>query len=101
MISKDLSLLDAIKKLILNALPNEEFIYKKTERYLSIQLGNNSRKWICRVFLKQNAPHTFQLHQLGVMPYDCEYLFEEAHQLSQISSLIIDVAKKCKHLSQF
>ena len=96
--SKELSLLDAIKRIISSALPNEDFVYKKTERYLSIQLGNNSRKWICRVFLKQNTPHTFQLHQVGDTPYDCEYLFEGADQLNQISSLITDVAKKCQQL---
>ncbi len=93
----ELQILDSIKEMI-SSIPNENIVYKKTERYVALQTENNSRKWVCRLFIKQNSPHTLQLHQLGEEKYECEYFFEEAYQLEQIKPLIISVAQMCMNL---
>lgn len=91
--SEELDILDYVKSLI-NI--DEEVIYKKTDRYISIQLGNNVRKWLCRIYIKQNEK-TFVLHKYEVEDYECEYIFEEAYQLSQIKDIINKVAEICKN----
>lgn len=104
-IKKDLELseleilmLDDIKTLLIDAIDTKQILYKKTERYIAMQFDNNVRKWICRIYSKQNGSYTFQLHQLGDTKYECEYIFEEVYHLEQIKDLIIDVAKKCASL---
>lgn len=91
--SEELEILDYVKSLISSEQP---IIYKKTERYLSLQLGENVRKWICRVFIKQNQK-TFVLHKFDGFEEECEYYFDEVYQLGQIEDLICKVAKLCEN----
>ncbi len=86
----ELEILNFIKDMLNNIY--SDIIFKKTDNYIALQLGNNSRKWVCRVFLRQNE-HLFLLHKFG--DYECEYLFDEIAQLAQIKELIIDVANSC------
>lgn len=94
----ELQILDSIKEMISPSITSDSIMYKKTERYVALQLGNNIRKWVCRIYIKQNPPHTFQLHKLGEEDYECEYFFEESYQLEQIKELIISVSQKCTKL---
>lgn len=87
----ELTILNYIKNNILNSIP--ELIFKKTENYVAIQLGNNNRKWVCRIYVKSSNTHLFVLHKLG--NYECEYTFDDASQLLQISNLIQSVASSC------
>ena len=83
----ELRVLNGIKDMISEMAISENIIYKKTSNYIALQLGNNTRRWICRIYFKQNQPHTLQLHQIGEELYDCEYLFNESSQLHPIKSL--------------
>lgn len=94
----ELYILDFVKSLITSDISEDRIYYKKTERYVTLILDNNIRKWICRIYLKQNTTHTFQLHQINNEPLECEYLFEEAYQLNQIKDIILNVAKNCNLL---
>ncbi|MEN8077634.1 type I restriction endonuclease [Clostridioides difficile] len=89
--AEELQLLDYISTLF-NV--DDEVIYKKTDKYLAIQLGNNVRRWLCRVYLKQKEK-VFLLHKFDGAEYECEYYFEEAWQLGQIKELIAGVAQLC------
>lgn len=84
---EELYILDYLKSLI----NIDEIIYKKTDRYCSMQIGDNVRKWICRIYLKQNEK-LFVLHQHPDEDYECEYIFSDATQLKQIKDLILKVA---------
>lgn len=86
----ELEILNYIKDMLIDVYDN--IIFKKTDNYIALQLGNNNRKWVCRIFLRQNE-HFFLLHKFG--DYECEYTFNETTQLSQITELIVDVAKSC------
>lgn len=90
--SEELELLDYLK----NMINEKELVYKKTDRYISLQLGDNIRKWICRIYIKKNSEKTFILHKYDYEDYECEYYFEEAEQLEQIKDLILRVANYCK-----
>ncbi|MGG5461666.1 type I restriction endonuclease [Clostridium sp. B9] len=73
---------------------DEEILYKKTDKYLAIQLGNNVRRWVCRIFLKKNQK-VFLLHKFDDYDYEEEYYFEEICQLEVIKDLISGVANLC------
>ncbi|MFQ9717000.1 MAG: type I restriction endonuclease [Blautia sp.] len=88
---KELEVLDYIKN-ILNT--TQDIVYKKTSAYICMQLGQNSRKWICRIFLRQDT-HLFVLHKFHDTNYECEYYFDSLDQLELIRELIIDVLQKC------
>ncbi len=89
----ELEILNYIKDMLIDVYDN--IIFKKTDNYIALQLGNNNRKWVCRIFLRQNE-HLFLLHKFG--NYECEYTFNETTQLSQITELIVDVAKSCLNI---
>lgn len=89
---EELDILNYIKTLI---TVKEEIVYKKTSGYISIQLGNNIRKWVCRVFMKQTK--VFTLHKYDFEQYECEYYFDEPNQLDQIKDLIQKVAEHCSN----
>lgn len=91
-LSKDeLEMLNFISKFI-NV--DEQIIYKKTDKYLAIQLGHNVRRWVCRIFLKKNQK-VFLLHRFDNYDYEEEYYFEEVNQLEVIKDLISGVAQLC------
>lgn len=87
----ELDMLDYIRAL-LNT--NENITYHKTSNYISMHLGGNSRKWICRIYTRQTN-HLFALHKFENTDYECEYYFDEIGQLDQIVSIILDVFSKC------
>lgn len=87
----DIEILDFIKSL-LNT--KEIIIYRKTSNYTSIQIGTNVRKWICRIYVRQNN-YFMVLHKFESTDYECEYYFDEVEQLSQIRELIRDTYEKC------
>lgn len=95
---QEFQILDYIKEMISKDVDPCSVTYKKTERYVVLQIDNNSRKWLCRIYIKQGAQHTLQLHHIGDEYYECEYFFEEDYQLEQIKELIIQVARSCKNL---
>ena len=73
-----------------------DLVFKKTDRYVALQVGDNVRKWICRIFVKKNLDKTLILHNFEFDSYECEYYFDEAEQLEQIKDLIIKVYGYCK-----
>ncbi len=88
---RELYMLNYIKNNILNDI--DDITFKKTDNYIAIQLGNNNRKWICRIFIRSSNTHLFVLHKFG--DYECEYTFDEVSQLLQISELIQEVSNHC------
>lgn len=87
----ELQMLNSVSDII---SPDAELTYKKTSGYICMQIGNNSRKWICRIYLRQTA-HLFTLHKFEDTDYECEYYFDAIDQLNQIRELIQDTYKKC------
>lgn len=87
----ELDILDYIKTL-LNT--NENLVYRKTSNYVSMQIGTNARKWICRIYTRQNNC-LFVLHKFENTDYEIEYYFDDVQQLSQIKDIILDVFSKC------
>lgn len=68
--------------------------YRKTSRYVYMQLGELSTKWICRVYIRKDQ-HLFTLHKFENTDYECEYYFDEIEQLEMIKDLIKDTFNKC------
>lgn len=75
--------------------PDKNIIYGKTEEYAYLQLGNSSRNWICRVYIRQSN-NLFVLHKFNDTSYECEYYFESVDLLDLISELIQDVYNRCR-----
>lgn len=84
-------ILDFVKGL-LNT--EQEIIYRKTSNYASMQIGRNSRKWICRVYLRREN-NLFVLHKFEDTNYECEYYFDDIELLENISELLLDTFSKC------
>lgn len=89
--TEEIEVLDFIKK-ILNT--NLNITYKKTSRYAYMQLGEQSTKWICRVYIRKEQ-HLFTLHKFETTNYECEYYFDEVDQLEMIHNEIKDTFEKC------
>lgn len=92
--SEEIDILDYVKGIVGDP---DDIIYKKTSSYISLQLGDNIRRWICRIYIKQKDK-TFILHKYDNTDYEHEYYFEEASQLEQIKDIILEVYNLCKHL---
>ncbi len=90
----ELALLEYIRKLIGT---NEDITFHKTSRYISMQIGENSRKWICRIYTRQNNK-LLVLHKFETTKYECEYYFYEPELLEQIKDIITDVFLHCKSI---
>lgn len=88
----ELALLKYITKLIDT---NEDITFHKTSRYTSMQIGTNSRKWICRIYTRQNNK-LLVLHKFETTNYECEYYFDEPELLEQIKDIILDVFMRCQ-----
>lgn len=88
---EEIEVLDHIKNM-LNT--DENIVYKKTSRYACMQLGDNSNRWICRVY-KRRSEDLFVLHGFEGADYEREYLFNAPDQLDAISHLVRDVFKRC------
>lgn len=88
---EELEILDYISTLI---QVTDDIIYKKTDRYVALQLGDNVRKWLCRIYLKQKQK-VFILHKYDSADYEYEFFFDDASQLGQIKALIQSVAEIC------
>ncbi len=84
-------ILDFVKGL-LNT--DQEIIYRKTSNYACMQIGRNSRKWICRVYLRREN-NLFVLHKFEDTNYECEYYFDDFELLENISELLLDTFSKC------
>lgn len=88
------------KDIIINILKSKynekDIIYKKTSKYVSIQIGNSIRRWVCRIFIKQNQDNQFVLHKLS--DYDNDFDFQEPNQLNLIKDHILYVADLCSKL---
>lgn len=89
---EEIETLDYIKNMI-NA--EENIVYKKTSSYACMQIGENSRKWICRMFTRKSE-NLFTLHKFSGTNYECEYLFNSPEQLDVIEDIIKDVYEKCR-----
>lgn len=76
---------------------NIDITYKKTSRYVYMQIGDSSNKWICRVYFQKNR-NIFALRKFETTDYECEYYFDELEQLDGIEDLIKDTFEKCKKL---
>ena len=72
-------------------------IFKKTDNYASVQIGNNNRKWVCRLYYKKPEStlifHKFPITEFG--DYETDYFFSDPKQLEQIKELFIGVAEYC------
>lgn len=88
---EELEVLDYIKKLIAS---KEKISYKKTCNYAYMQIGDNGKKWICRVYIR-NSNNLFVLHKFDNTDYEHEYYFDEVQQLEQIKDLILQVFNFC------
>lgn len=88
---EELEVLDYVKGL-LNT--DEEIVYRKTSNYASMHIGKNSRKWICRVYLRREN-NLFTLHKFDDTEYECEYYFDDTELLGQLSELLLDTFAKC------
>lgn len=86
--------LDILKHIRSLLNTNENIIYRKTSNYATMQVGTNSRKWICRIYTRQNG-QLFTLHKFEDTNYECEYIFDEATQLNQIQDIILDTFRRC------
>ena len=89
--SDELKVLDYVRNLIKT---DREIIYKKTSGYAYMQVGNSSRRWICRVYIRQSN-NLFVLHKFDQTAYECEYYFDSVELLELIGELIQDVFEKC------
>ena len=90
----EIETLDYIKN-IFNT--NLDIAYKKTSRYVYMQIGESSNKWICRVHF-QKIRNIFVLRKFEDTDYECEYYFDDLEQLDGIEELIKDTFEKCKKL---
>lgn len=87
----ELNILKYIKELLST---NENITYHKTSNYVSMQIGKNTRKWICRIYMR-HSNNLLTLHKFETTDYECEYYFDEPEQLLQIKNIILDVFSKC------
>ncbi len=76
---------------------DEDISYRKTSNYASMQIGKNSRKWICRIYIRREN-NLFVLHKFDDTSYECEYYFDDIELLNEISELILDTFTKCLSL---
>lgn len=76
---------------------NLEIAYKKTSRYVYMQIGESSNKWICRVHFQKNR-NLIVLRKFENTDYECEYYFDDLELLDGIEELIKDTFEKCKSL---
>ena len=76
---------------------NLDIAYKKTSRYVYMQIGESSNKWICRVHFQKNR-NMLVLRKFEDTDYECEYYFDDLEQLDGIQELIKDTFEKCKKL---
>lgn len=90
----EIEVLDYIKDMIGTDL---DIKYRKTSRYVYMQLGDLSTKWICRVYIRKEQ-HLFTLHKFEDTDYECEYYFDDVRQLDMICNEIKDTFKKCYSL---
>ena len=91
---KEIETMDYIKNMFHT---NIDITYKKTSRYVYMQIGDSSNKWICRVYFQKNR-NIFALRKFETTDYECEYYFDELEQLDGIEDLIKDTFEKCKKL---
>lgn len=87
---------DIVIEILKSKYPEKDIIYKKTSKYVSIQIGNSIRRWVCRIFVKQNQDNQFILHRLA--DYDCDFDFQTPDQLNLIKDHILYVADLCSKL---
>ena len=93
---EELQCVNIILDILKNNYSNNDLNYKKTGRYVSIQVGNSVRRWICRIFINTNTDNKFILHKFD--GYENEFNFQEPNQLKQIDKYILEVAKLCNEL---
>ena len=91
---KEIETMDYVKNMFHT---NIDITYKKTSRYVYMQIGDSSNKWICRVYFQKNR-NIFALRKFETTDYECEYYFDELEQLDGIEDLIKDTFEKCKKL---
>lgn len=91
---KEIEMLDYIKNIIDTEL---DIKYRKTSRYVYMQLGEVSAKWICRVYIRKEQ-HLLTLHKFEDTDYECEYYFDDVVQLEIIHDVIKDTFEKCRKL---
>ena len=90
----EIETLDYIKKMFNTDL---EITYKKTSRYVYMQIGESSNRWICRVHLQKNR-NLIVLRKFENTDYECEYYFDELELLDGIEELIKDTFEKCRKI---
>lgn len=94
LLPEEIEILDFIKTMLPET---ERILYKKTSRYIYMQVGELTTKWLCRIYLRKNQ-HFFVLHKFENTDYECEYYFDKVKQLDLIRDIIIDTYNKCCRL---
>lgn len=87
----ELTALDCIKATLADAVPADDIGYKTTEKYLSIFYKNNSRKWICRLYI-------YETPQRIVIPdadgNTSEYDIQSLEEISELKNLLLRVVER-------
>lgn len=80
-----------IKAILRTVVDSERIVYRDTERYFSILLDNNNRKWICRVHLMQSTKYiTVADENKNPVRYDIDRIDD----IYNFSAEIIDSCKR-------
>ncbi len=83
-----------IKNLLKNTLDINKITYKCTESYTAILYNNNSRKWICRLILK-NTQKTLILPDENKK--EKRYTISNIEELSNYTDQLIDICNRYLH----
>lgn len=77
-----------IKSILRSVVPPKNITFKDTESYFTVLFKNNTRKWICRLYM-ETAKKSF------VLPDDSQrYYIDDVDDLFNYTDKIIGVAKK-------
>ena len=87
----------AIKSMLVDVLPCDSITYKDTETYMGILYKNNTRKWICRLYLDG---HKKAFTVPGETRNGDRYSIEDINDLYNFKDILIEAAKRYAEISE-
>ncbi len=87
---QELEAMFIIKNIVRDIVAFEDITYKDTESYFGVLYKNNTRKWICRLILKENQ-------KILIIPIDDKqekYILENVYDIEKYKDIIIDSVRR-------
>lgn len=81
-----------VKTILHNVLNSDSITYKDTESYFGVLVNNNTRKWICRLFLESSKKSIIIPNDES--PNGIRHYINEVDDLHNLKDLLIQSAKR-------